>query len=126
MNTSRLSARLALACGALIALTGVVHGAASNRFVSTTGNDANPCTTPATACRTLQRGIDSSPTGSVLTVLDSGPYGNVATIAKSITISAVGVTAALTNPAAGSTAITINGAGIKVVLQGLLLSGGGT
>ena len=89
------------------------------RFVASSGNDANACTRAA-PCRTLQRGINVTPVGGELVVLDSASYGSAATILQSITISADGVSATLLNPGG----VTIGGAGIVVALRGLHLNGG--
>ena len=88
------------------------------RYIASTGSDANNCSR-ATPCLTLQRGIDRTPAGSELIILDSGDFGDGATIDKSITISAVGVSATIGG------GIIINGAGAIVVLRGLRLNGAG-
>jgi Right handed beta helix region len=85
------------------------------RFVSTTGDDVNECTRLA-PCRTLQRGVDRTPSGGEVLILNTGNYGNAATIVRSITISAVGVAVTI-GP------VTINAPGHSVVLRGLLLTG---
>jgi hypothetical protein len=55
------------------------------RYVASNGNDANPCTSPAAPCRTLQRGITFAPAGGEVKLLSSVD-GN-ATIDHSLTIS---------------------------------------
>jgi hypothetical protein len=121
MTASRFAARLWLAGCAVLAAAGAGE---AQTFISATGNDVNICSRTA-PCRTLQRGIDATGSGRELQVLNPGEYG-VATIAKSITISAVGVSATVRSLAAGSTAITINNPSAVVVLRGLFVSGGGT
>jgi hypothetical protein len=96
------------------------------RFVATYGNDANPCTRAA-PCRSLQRGYDLTPTGGELQILDSGEYA-VLSISRSITISAVGISATVSSSTAA--AITIRRRrdqpdGPVVVLRGLHLRGQG-
>jgi hypothetical protein len=119
-----MRALVAVWCGALFALLlGAAPGWAQ-AFISATGNNANPCTRTA-PCRTLQRGINATNPGRELQILDAGEYG-IATITKSITISAVGVSATVRSLAAASNAITIANAGARVVLRGLFLTGGGT
>ncbi len=88
------------------------------RYVSTTGANANACTLAA-PCRTFQRGINTTPTGGELRILDSGDYGVNANVNRSMTISANGHTVILGNP------ITINGDAV-VALRGLVLNGQGT
>lgn len=87
------------------------------RFVAANGSDANKCTR-GKPCRTIQRGVNRTPDGGELQILTSGDYPGAVNIARSITISAVGVSATLT----GGT-ITIDNAGAKVMLRGLLLNG---
>ncbi len=84
------------------------------RFIASDGDDADACTRNR-PCLTLQRGIDRTPDGSELIILDSGDFGSGASIAKSITISAVGVAATI------SGGLTIDNPEARVVLQGLRL-----
>jgi hypothetical protein len=106
---------LTIALTSVVFLTAAAQAAQKVRFVSSAGVNANDCTRDA-PCRTLQRGIDRTPKGGELQILDSDFYGNSVTINKSITISAVGVAASV-----GS--IAIDAPGATVVLRGLLLSG---
>jgi hypothetical protein len=101
-----------------IALTAASE-AATTRYVSTNGSNANNCTREA-PCKTLQRGANRTPAGGTLVVLDSGDYGNSLTIRRSVTIIADGVAATLGDP--GN--IVIDAAGAVVVLRGLNLKGG--
>jgi len=111
---SRTSATLAIAVSSVLFLTAAVQ-AQPVRFVSSSGLDTNNCTRTA-PCRNLQRGIDRTPVRGELQILDSGNYGDNAAIAKSITISAVGVAATVG-------AIFINKPSATVVLHGILLTG---
>ena len=115
----RPTVRLLLALATLLALPEAAE-AAGTRFVALNGSDANDCLRP-TPCRTLQRGVNLSPAGGEVIVLGSGSYGNSLAIAKSITISADGVTATLGIPGT----ITINNAAAIVALRGLHLQGVG-
>jgi hypothetical protein len=95
-------------------------------FVSAIGNDANACTRAA-PCRSLQRGIDATGAGRELTILDSGEYGR-ATITRSITVSAEDVAAnirAYAQSFPDGIAILIDNEAARVVLRGLLITGGG-
>jgi hypothetical protein len=107
----------------MILLSGV-EAKAAVRFVAITGLDTNPCTRTQ-PCRTLQRGHDVAAAGDEVQVLDSGEFGPDLAIAKSITISAVGVSATISHPA-NSPAVTVNAPGISVVLRGLVLNGSDT
>ena len=94
------------------------------RFVASYGNDVNSCFR-AQPCRTLQRGHDETPAGGELQILDSGefspepnwPFG-LLIINKSITVSAVGVSAELRS---SGVTIAVEGANNHVVLRGLHL-----
>jgi hypothetical protein len=108
-----------LAGGVVLALSGTADAQGFTRYVSSGGSDANPCTR-ALPCRTLQAGIDITPIGGEVQVLDSGDYGSNVSIGKSITVSAVGVSAAL------SGTLKINGTtNTTVVIRGLHLNGHG-
>jgi hypothetical protein len=109
-----------LVLAACIGAAGSAAYAADNtRYISTTGSNANACTLAA-PCRTLHKGIATTPAGGELRILNAGFYGNNATINKSLTISGAGNTVYL------GTDITINNAGAVVTLRGLTLNGQGT
>ena len=86
------------------------------RYVSTTGSNANACTLSA-PCRSLQRGINTTPANGELRILNSGDYGPTAAIARSVTITGNGHTVILGN------AITVDQANATVALRGLTLDG---
>lgn len=93
------------------------QGQAPRTFVSSTGSDANDCSRPS-PCRNFQRAHDVVTTGGEVVALDSAGYGAVS-ITKSVTITGEGVHAAATSPSAGGNVVTVNGAGITVVLRNL-------
>jgi hypothetical protein len=109
--------------GALLLLLGA-EAQAAVRFVATTGLNTNPCTRTQ-PCRTLQKGHDVAAAGDEVQVLDSGEFGPDLTITKSITISAVGVSATIFH-APNTAAVTVNAPDGSVVLRGLVINGGGT
>jgi nitrous oxidase accessory protein NosD len=109
--------KLAAAVLTLLALSAAAK-AAEVRYVASNGSNNNDCTLSA-PCRTMQRGVNMTPAGGELIVLNSGDYGNTLTIGRSITISADGVTATLVDP--GN--ISIDYASAVVVLRGLHLKG---
>jgi hypothetical protein len=116
---TRLVLRL-LALAICAAAAGSAARAADNtRYVRITGDNANACTLAA-PCRTLQRGINVTPAGGELRILDSGVSANNATVSKSITISGNGNTLFL------GTGITIDDAAAVVTLRDLTLNGQGT
>jgi len=90
-------------------------------FVSTSGNDANPCTR-IDPCRNFAAAIANTTAGGEVVALDSGGYG-VFSIDKAITIAgAPGAHVAVT--AFAGTGITVNVSGPDtVVLRNLYLTG---
>jgi hypothetical protein len=108
-----------------IGLVAVASGvdAAPRTFVSTLGNDANPCSL-ASPCRAFQAAINAVDAGGEVVALDSGGYGTMV-ITKSVTVIVPpGVHAAIT--ANGVDGVYVNAPGIAVALRGLYLSGTGT
>jgi hypothetical protein len=95
---------------------------ATRTWVSGVGDDANPGSRTA-PCKTFAGAISKTAAGGEINVLDPGGFGAV-TITKSITIDATGVFASVL--ASGTSGISINGAGINVVLRGLSIDGAGT
>ena len=118
MPLLRSAARLLLAGAAFSLISAAAE--AQIRYISAGGKNVNDCETPATACRNLQRGIDVTPAGGELRILNSAAYGN-GSIPKSITIAADDVSVFLLNAP-----LTINGTGAVVTLRGLSLNGGGS
>ena len=110
---SRTFATLAIAVTSVIFFTAAE--AQTVRYVASNGLNSNNCIRAA-PCLTLQRGINRTPAGGELQILDSGFYGSEVIIDKSITISAVGVSATLGG-------IIVDAPGATVVLRGLLLNG---
>ena len=118
LHTRLVFKLLALAtCAA--AASSAAQAADNTRYVSITGDNANACTLAA-PCRTLQRGINVTPVGGELRILDFGVSANNATVSKSMTISGNGNTIFL------GTAIAIDAAAAVVTLRGLTLNGQGT
>lgn len=91
------------------------QGQAARTFVSSGGSDANDCSR-SSPCRNFQRGHDAVVAGGEVVALDSAGYGAV-NISKSVTITGEGVHAAATSGAGGGNVVTVNGAGITVVLR---------
>lgn len=105
-----------------IALVTATSSASANglvRYVSTTGNNANNCLL-ATPCRILQRGLNLTPAGGELRILDSGNYGVAATVAKSVTIAGNDPNVTLSQ-----IQLAVNAATGNVTLRNLQLAGGG-
>ena len=102
----------------LFVLAAVVAQAQGARtFVSSAGSDANDCSR-SSPCRNFQRAHDAVTAGGEVVALDSAGYGAVS-ITKSVTITGEGVHAAATSPSGGGNVVTVNGAGITVILRKL-------
>src|SRR5436305_1545260 len=72
---------------ALFATQGASNAnAQSILYVSRNGSDADPaCSTPATACRSINSAISRAVDGSIISCVDAGYFGS-ASVTKSITI----------------------------------------
>ena len=99
--------------------------AAPRTFVSATGSDGAPCTLSA-PCRSFAAALVQTDANGEVVVLDSAGYG-VVTIDRSVSIIApAGIYAGISTPPGGA-GITVNGAGVRVVLRNLTIgtAGGG-
>jgi hypothetical protein len=93
---------------------------AQRTFVKSTGVD-NPACSLVAPCRSFAAAMLQTLTGGEVIVLDSAGYGTV-TIAQSVSIIAPpGVYAGIS--VSSGDGITVNGAGVVVVLQGLSING---
>jgi hypothetical protein len=96
------------------------HAASQRSFVSSSGVD-NPICSLAMPCRSFASAIASILSGGEVIVLDSAGYGPV-TITKSASIIAPSGVYAGVSVFTGN-GITVNGAGVSVVLRGLAING---
>jgi hypothetical protein len=105
---------------ALLLETADVEASAQRTFVASKGNDANPCTL-VLPCRGFSAAVAQTAAGGEVVILDSAGYGTV-TVTKSVSLIAPpGIYAGISvNSGDG---ITINGAGVSVVLRGLTING---
>ena len=111
-------------CGALVAAFVSNAGATSPQrtFVSSHGNDANPCSL-ASPCRGFAAAVAAVADRGEVIVLDSAGYGPV-TITKSVSLIAPnGIYAGITVVAGDG--VTINAPEAYVVLRGLSINGQG-
>ncbi len=69
----------------LMALAEGPAGAGGPWYVATTGNDANDCLSPATACLTIQAAVGKASSGDTINVA-AGTYYEHVTIGKSLTL----------------------------------------
>ena len=93
----------------------------STTWVSRSGSDENNCF-HATPCRTLQEAHDKSSANAEIRCLDAGTFGAI-TITKSVTIDCSSVENG--QALGGTEGITINTAGIDVLVRGLDFNGNG-
>lgn len=93
-------------------------------YVSVNGSDSKLCTRDE-PCRTFQVAVERVKTGGEVVALDSGEFGPV-TIPKSVTLSAAGVHATVTQETAGADAITLKTTqSMTVIIRGLTILGVG-
>ena len=112
---------IAIACGLLANATPV----AAQTWVSPTGTNTGTCAIGA-PCRTFQFAHDQTNAGGVINVLSAGSFGPLS-IAKSISIVADGVEAAILGGGSIGAAVRIQaGAGDIVSLRGLTIDLRGT
>jgi hypothetical protein len=115
---ARLSSAIALAT---LAATPLSH-AAQRTFVSTYGNNGNPCSFAA-PCREFSIALGHTDPGGEIVVLDSGGYGPVI-IGQSVSItSPPGVYAGIT--VFNGIGIDVTAPGARVTLRGLTINGQG-
>jgi hypothetical protein len=114
-----IGARLGM--GALLFLASECAYAQSQRtWVSSLGDDINACSNTL-PCRTFTGAAAKTNPGGVISVLDPGSFGAVV-LSQSVTIQgAAGMESGIL--AAGVSGVTVNGAGINVVLRNLQIHG---
>jgi hypothetical protein len=101
---------------------GALHASAAQRtFVASSGNDLNACTITS-PCRAFGRALTQTDAGGEIIVLDSAGYGPV-TVNKAVSIIAPPGIYAGISVFAGNDGIVVNGAGIRVRLEGLSING---
>src|SRR6202171_1675712 len=121
---SRLSPTV-LALSLAAALTAIPAEAAQRAFVSSSGNDANTASGCglASPCRSFASAQTVVSDGGEIVALDAAGYGPI-TVTKNVTITANPGFYAGIGVATGS-AVTINTAGVNVILRGLNINGTG-
>jgi hypothetical protein len=115
--------RIILPCAVLTTTLGFAVPAQATlltrTFVSSAGNDSNPCTI-AQPCATFAHAYTLTAPNGIVAALDPGKYGPL-TITAGITINGNGW-AAITGPAGGN-AISVSASGGVVTLTGLEIDG---
>jgi hypothetical protein len=119
-NASRILA--GLAC--LLLLAGEAHAQPVRVFVSSDGNDANPCTN-ASPCRHLPHALSVVATGGQVWIVDSGNFNaGTVNVTRSVSIEAAPGQIASIVAANGTPAMVINAPGGTVGLRNLLITDG--
>ena len=118
--------RVVYACGIFFAAISVFYAAPANAqsartWVSGVGDDVNPCSRTA-PCLTFAGALSKTVAGGEINCLDAAGFG-ILTITKSIKIDCTGTFASIL-VSANNSGVTVNGAGINVVLRGLAIHGG--
>lgn len=107
--------------GAALVAAAVHANGAQRTFVAANGNDLNACSI-AFPCRSFGRALTQTDVGGEIIALDSAGYGSV-TVGKAVSIIAPpGVYAGIT-VFPGNDGVAVNGAGIRVRLEGLSING---
>jgi hypothetical protein len=103
-----------------LAIAPAARAATWNRvFISTTGNDTNNCSDPASPCRTFGGAQAQTNAGGEIIAMATGGYGQL-NITQSVTINGpAGVVIFSNFP------VTVNAPGATVVLRGLTIDGTG-
>src|SRR5437660_839911 len=117
----RISTLIAIVLAAALILPWTSHAYAQNfvSYVSRSGNDADSCVSPATACRSFSAALGLSKTvdGGMIICVDVGEFG-IATITRSMTIDCRGGDGGFS-----SISLMINAPGAKVRLLNLAFTG---
>jgi hypothetical protein len=124
-NMRRHLLKLAIASAILVPAfaTAPAHAQATRTWVSGVGDDVNPCSRTA-PCKTFAGAISKTAANGKINCLDPGGFGAV-TITKSIEIDCFAFPGGILN--AGTNGVNVSTtAGIKVVLRGIEIHGGGT
>lgn len=108
-------AAASLACG-------VAHAQSFRAYLSSAGNDANPCTV-AMPCRLLPAALNAVADGGEIWILDSANFNaGTVNIAKSVSILAIPGQMASVLAVSGTPALSVSAAGVKVGLRNLVIA----
>ena len=109
--------------GLLLAFGVAANAQATRTWVSSVGNDADPCSRTA-PCKTFAGAISKTIAGGIINVVDNGAYGTLS-ITKAITVQSDENFAGVLS--SGTTGFIITaGASDSVILRGLSIDGQGT
>ena len=120
MTRAAIFTAVALAFSAMVS-TVPAQAQSIRTFVSTAGNDSNPCTITQ-PCRHFQAAVNATALGGEVDALDAGAYGSF-TISQAITIEGQGWS--YVAPPAYGAGITINAVSGNVAIHGVSINGAG-
>jgi len=106
---------------AALAVVAMHASAAQRTFVAAAGNDSNVCSVTF-PCRSFDRALTQTDPGGEIIALDSAGYGS-ATVNKTVSIIAPPGVYAGISVFPGNDGVVVNGAGIRVKLEGLSING---
>jgi hypothetical protein len=111
-----------LAAAGAALLISAAHAQSFRAYVSSAGNDANPCTVIA-PCRLLPAALNAVANGGEIWMLDSANYNSgTVNITKSVSIMTVPGAVGSIVAVAGGAAITVQTPGIKVGLRNVVIA----
>ncbi len=114
---------LVAACLLLLALPSSSH-AATSRYVAVSGNDANNCLTPETACLTIAAAVSKAVPGESI-IVGAGIYRENLTSNKRVTINGANARTTIVDGGAAGTVVHIPaGPPVTVAITGLTLRNG--
>ncbi len=118
---NRLAAQLLLAATSTV-LAFAAHAQAFRTYLSSAGNDANPCSV-SLPCRLLPAALNAVANGGEIWMLDSANYNaGTVNVQKSVTIMAIPGQVGSIVSVGGQAALTINGNALKVTLRNLTIA----
>jgi hypothetical protein len=103
------------------AIASLAHAQSSRTWVSTVGDDANPCSRTA-PCKTFAMAVAKAASNGEVNALDAGTYG-IVNITKSMTINGVGTMTAIGNSAANGVIVTAAATDV-IILRNIAINGG--
>lgn len=116
---------LSLVAGLLLGILPAPAARALTWYVAVTGNDGNPCTSPAAACRTIGAALNHAGAGDTINIAAGTYFENVG-LAKSVSLAGAGQIATVIDGSGLGpvVSITSESGGITVNLSGLTLQNG--
>src|SRR5260370_19758645 len=108
-----------------VALAGVGRAVVPRAFVSTNGDDTNPCSA-VQPCRSFNQALTVVQPGGEIVVQNSGGYSTGFTITQSVTIDAAGFNASVISLGSGDLCTINTGLSDRVLLRGISFHGAST